>query len=155
TGFARVSAASVRTVMVVSVIGAAMLLAGAPALEQFFRLIDRAGATGVGSTAAALALGLAGYAVTIQCTRILSAALRARDALLVGSVGWGIAAVAIGALVLPSPTRSSAEAATAFGISIAIGMALSALVGLARIADILEPGGDLPRVRRTAILTPV
>ncbi|GAA1486201.1 murein biosynthesis integral membrane protein MurJ [Brachybacterium fresconis] len=154
-GFARVSAASVRTVMIVSVIGAAMLLAGAPALEQFFRLIDRAGATGVGSTAAALALGLAGYAVTIQCTRILSAALRARDALLVGSVGWGIAAVAIGALVLPSPTRSSAEAATAFGISIAIGMAISALVGLARIADILEPGGDLPRVRRTAIVTPV
>ncbi|WP_083713180.1 murein biosynthesis integral membrane protein MurJ [Brachybacterium sp. P6-10-X1] len=155
TGFARVSAASVRTVMVVSVIGAAMLLAGAPALEQFFRLIDRAGATGVGSTAAALALGLAGYAVTIQCTRILSAALRARDALLVGSVGWGIAAVAISALVIPSPTRSSAEASTAFGISIAIGMSLSALVGLARIADILEPGGDVPRVRRTAIVTPV
>ncbi|GAA1489666.1 murein biosynthesis integral membrane protein MurJ [Brachybacterium sacelli] len=155
TGFARVSAASTRTVMVVGVIGAATLFAAAPALEQFFRLIDRAGASGVGSTAAALALGLPGYAVAIQCTRILSAALRARDALLVGSVGWGVAAVAILVLVIPSPTRSPAEASTAFGITIAIGMALSALVGLARIADILEPGGDLPRVRRTAILTPL
>ncbi|WP_193107373.1 murein biosynthesis integral membrane protein MurJ [Brachybacterium sp. FME24] len=155
TGFAALASASVRTVMVVSVVGGAMLFAGAPALEQFFRLIDRAGATGVGSTAAALALGLAGFAVAIQCTRILSAALRARDALLVGSVGWGIAAVLIMLLVIPSPTRSAAEASTAFGISIAIGMAVSALVGLARISDILEPGGDLPRVRRTAILTPL
>lgn len=155
TGFARVASDSVRTVMVVAVIGGAMLFAGSPALEQFFRLIDRAGATGVGSTSAALALGLAGYAVAIQCTRILSAALRARDALLVGSVGWGISAVLILLLVIPSPTRSAAEASTAFGITIAIGMALSALVGLARLSDILEPSGDLPRVRRAAILTPI
>lgn len=154
-GFANVAGASVRTVMVVAVIGGATLFAGAPALEQFFRLIDRAGATGVGSTAAAFSLGLAGFAVAIQCTRILSAALRARDALLVGSVGWIIAAVLILLLVIPSPTRSAAEASTAFGIAIAIGMAISALVGLARIADILEPGGELPSVRRAAILTPI
>ncbi|MGP5087469.1 murein biosynthesis integral membrane protein MurJ [Brachybacterium tyrofermentans] len=154
-GFANVAGASVRTVMVVAVIGGATLFAGAPALEQFFRLIDRAGATGVGSTAAAFSLGLAGFAVAIQCTRILSAALRARDALLVGSVGWIIAAVLILLLVIPSPTRSAAEASTAFGIAIAIGMAISALVGLARIADILEPGGELPAVRRAAVLTPI
>jgi len=154
-GFANVAGASVRTVMVVAVIGGATLFAGAPALEQFFRLIDRAGATGVGSTAAAFSLGLAGFAVAIQCTRILSAALRARDALLVGSVGWVIAAVLILLLVIPSPTRSAAEASTAFGIAIAIGMAISALVGLARIADILEPGGELPMVRRAAVLTPI
>lgn len=154
-GFAHVAGASVRTIMVVAVIGGATLFAGAPALEQFFRLIDRAGATGVGSTAAAFSLGLAGFAVAIQCTRILSAALRARDALLVGSVGWVIAAVLIMLLVIPSPTRSAAEASTAFGIAIAIGMAISALVGLARISDILEPGGELPKVRRAAVLTPI
>ncbi|MFC7457749.1 murein biosynthesis integral membrane protein MurJ [Brachybacterium sp. GCM10030267] len=155
TGFARVASASVRTVMIVSVVGAAVLFAGAPALEQFFRLVDRSGAAGVGSTAAAFALGLAGFAVATQCTRILAAALRARDALLVGSVGWGIAAVMILILIIPSPTRSAAEAATAFGITIAVGMALSALVGLGRIADVIEPGGDLPRVRRMAVLAPV
>src|SRR5699024_6351408 len=154
-GFARVAGASVRTVVVVAVIGAATLFAGAPALEQFFRLIDRAGATGVGSTTAALSLGLAGFAVATQCTRVLSAALRARDALLVGSVGWGIAAVAIVVLVLPSPGRSAAEAATAFGVAIAVGMAVAALVGFARIADILEPSGELPRLRRTAACAPL
>lgn len=153
--FARLSSISVRTVIVVSVIGAAILLGGAPALEQFFRLVDRAGAAGVGSTTAALSLGLAGFAVTTQCTRILSAALRARDALLVGSIGWLIAAVLLLITISASPTRAAAEAATGFGLAIAIGMAISALVGLSRIADILEPGGDLPRLRRTVILAPV
>lgn len=154
-GFAKVASASIRTVMAVSVIGAAMLLAGGPALEQFFRLIDRAGAAGVGSTTAGLALGLVGFAVSTQCTRILAAALRARDALLVGSVGWGIAAAAILILVLAGPERSAAEAATVFGLSIAIGMASAGLVGLARITAVLEHGGVLAEVRRMALLVPV
>src|SRR5690625_6079837 len=34
-------------------------------------------------------------------------------------------------------------------------MAVSALVGFSRISDILEPGGDLPRLRRTVILAPM
>lgn len=153
--FARVSSASVRTVILVAVAGSAMLIAGAPAVEQFFRLVDRSGAAGVGSTSAALALGLAGYAVTTQCTRVLSAALRARDALLVGSVGWGAAGVLILVVTLPSPGRSAAEAATAFGICIAIGMSLSALVGLGRIADVVDPGGDAHLLRRTSLMGPV
>ena len=154
-GFAEVSAASVRTVMAVSVVGAAMLVAAGPALEQFFRLIDRAGATGVGATTAGLALGLVGFAVTTQCSRILAAALRARDALLVGSLGWLVAGGAILVMVLPSPQRSAAEAATVFALAIALGMALAGLMGLARIADLLERGGHLARVRRTALAVPV
>lgn len=154
-GFAKVAAASIRTVMAVSVIGAAMLLAAGPALEQFFRLIDRAGATGVGSTTAGLALGLVGFSVATQCTRILAAALRARDALLVGSVGWLIAGAVLVLIVLPSPERSAAEASTAFGLAMAIGMALAGLVGLARIADVLEHGGHLAQVRRTALMVPI
>ncbi|MBB5831679.1 murein biosynthesis integral membrane protein MurJ [Brachybacterium aquaticum] len=155
TDFAKVAATSVRTVMLVAVIGAAMLIAAGPALEQFFRLIDRAGASGVGATTAGLALGLVGFAVATQCTRILSAALRARDALLVGSAGWVIAAGVMIILVLPSPERSAAEAATVFGLSIAVGQAAGGLVGLSRITDILEPGGHFTQVRRTAIAVPV
>lgn len=151
-GFARAAGASLRTVIGVAAIGGAMLFAGAPALEQFFRLIDRAGAIGVGSATAALSIGLAGYAVAIHCTRVLSAALRARDALLVGSVGWIIAGVLILLMVATGPTRSAAEAATAFGLCIAVGMLISAVVGFSRISDILEPGGDLPALRRTILL---
>lgn len=151
-GFARATGASLRTVIAVAVIGGAMLFAGAPALEQFFRLIDRAGAIGVGSATAALSIGLAGYAIAIHCTRVLSAALRARDALLVGSVGWIIAGVLLLLMVATGPTRSAAEAATAFGLCIAVGMVISAVVGVARISDILEPGGDLPALRRTLLL---
>lgn len=155
TGFARVAAVSVRTVIGVSVVGAAMLIAAGPALGQFFRHIDRAEATGVGSATAGLALGLVGFAVATQCTRILSAALRARDALMVGAVGWGIALVALLVLVLPSPARSAAEAATAFALAIAAGMAVGGLVGLSRIWDMLEHGGHERQVRRTALAVPV
>ena len=155
SGFAKIAAISVRTVMMVSVAGASMLFAAGPALEQFFRLIDRAGATGVGSTTAGLSLGLVGFAVSTQCTRILSAALRAKDALLVGSVGWIIAGIIVLILVLPSPERSAAEASTAFGLAMAVGMAIAGLVGLAKIADVLEPGGHLAQLRRTAVAVPV
>jgi putative peptidoglycan lipid II flippase len=155
TAFGRVAAVSVRTVMAVSVGGAAMLIAAGPALGQFFRHIDRAEATGVGSATAGLALGLVGFAVATQCTRILSAALRARDALLVGAVGWAIAGVAVILLVLPGPARSSAEAATAFALAIAAGMAVGGLVGLSRIWDMLEHGGHDRQVRRTAVAVPV
>jgi putative peptidoglycan lipid II flippase len=132
-----------------------MLIAAGPALGQFFRHIDRAEATGVGSATAGLALGLVGFAVATQCTRILSAALRARDALLVGAVGWAIAGVAVILLVLPGPARSSAEAATAFALAIAAGMAVGGLVGLSRIWDMLEHGGHDRQVRRTAVAVPV
>ncbi|WP_062951235.1 MULTISPECIES: murein biosynthesis integral membrane protein MurJ [Brachybacterium] len=155
TGFAHVAAVSVRTVIGVSVVGAVMLIAAGPALGQFFRHIDRAEATGVGSATAGLALGLVGFAVATQCTRILSAALRARDALMVGAVGWGIALVALLVLVLPSPARSAAEAATAFALAIAAGMAVGGLVGLSRIWDMLEHGGHERQVRRTALAVPV
>ena len=154
-GFARATTASLRTVIAASVLGAAALIAAAPALEQFFRMVDRAGASGVGATTAALALGLPGFAVATQCTRVLSAALRARDALLVGSAGWIVAAALIVAFVLPAPGRTSAMAATAFGLSIAGGMALSALVGLGRVGDLVSPGGQVPQLRRVALVAPL
>ena len=140
--------------MAVSVVGAAMLIAAGPALGQFFRHIDRAEATGVGAATAGLALGLVGFAVSTQCTRILSAALRARDALLVGAVGWGIAGVVLLVVVLPSPVRSAAEAATAFALAIAAGMAVGGIVGLSRIWDMLEHGGHARQVLRTSVAVP-
>ena len=152
--FARTTAFSLRTVTAVGAIGAAVLFAAAPAIDHFFRLLDRAGVTGVGSTVAALALGLAPYAVSTQCTRVLSAALRARDALLVGSVGWGVSALAILAVVLPAGTRRAAEASTAFGLCIAAGMTVSAVVGLVRVLD-LVPAVDMRRALTRGALVSV
>lgn len=149
-GFARMAAASVRTVIAVASLGAAMLFAAGPGLEQFFRQIDRAGAAGVGAATAALALGLAGYAVTMQCSRVLAAALRSRDALVVGSVGWVVAGLLVLAVGLPAPERSAGEAATAFGLSVAVGMLVGAAVGIARITDLLEAADAVSALRRTA-----
>lgn len=153
--FARMAAASLRMVIVVAVIGSSALFAAGPALEQFFRGVDRAGATGVGSATAALALGLAGYAVMMQASRILSAALQAKDALVVGSAGWLIAAVLVLVMGLPAPDRTAAEAATAFGLAIACGMGLGALVGLGRVSTLLAASDEPRAIRRTALFGPL
>ena len=100
-------------------------------------------------------VGGARVAVDTACARVVSAALRARDALLVGSAGWIVAAALIVAFVLPAPGRTSAMAATAFGLSIAGGMALSALVGLGRVGDLVSPGGQVPQLRRVALVAPL
>lgn len=151
--FTRASAASLRTVTAVAAVGAAVLFAAAPAIEHFFRLVDRAGVTGVGSTVAALSLGLAPFAIATQSTRILAAAHRARDALLVGSIGWLVAIVLILVVVLPSPTRRTAEASTAFGLCFAVGMVIAALVGIGRVLDALGSTAPTARVYRGAAAT--
>lgn len=152
---AKMAVTSVRTIIVIGVIGAVALFAAAPALEQFFRVMDRAGATGVGPTTAALALGLPGYALMMQCSRVLAAALRGRDALIVGSVGWVTAAVLVLLVGLPAPGRSAATAATAFGLSCAIGMTVGGIVGISRIHDLVVMADAQRQLRRTALLGPV
>ncbi len=152
--FARMATGSVRAVIVVSVIGSSALFAAGPALEQFFRLIDRAGAVGVGATSAALAMGLAGYAVMMQCSRVLSAALRARDALVVGSVGWIVAGVLVLIVAISGRERGAAVAATGFGLAIAIGMGVGALIGLARVHELIELAEATRSLRRTALSGP-
>lgn len=145
--FGRLTATSMRAVIAVSAAGAAALFGAAPAIEAFFRQLDRAGVIGVGAAVAALALGLVPYAVTTLSTRVLSAALRARDALAVGAIGWVIAGVLIVMLVVPAGTRRTSEAAVAFGLSIALGMTVSAIVGLLRVAELLRT----PAMRRALV----
>ncbi|MFC0675421.1 murein biosynthesis integral membrane protein MurJ [Brachybacterium hainanense] len=154
-GFARSATSAVRIVAGVAIVGAAVLIAAAPAIEVFFQQLDRAGAAGVGATVAALGLGLVGYAVTMQCTRILSAAVRARDALLVGSIGWVIAAVLVLLLALSSPTRRAAEASTGFGFSIAIGMLCAGIIGISRIGELIEASGQQKALRRIVLVAPL
>lgn len=147
-GFAVTARASLRSVVVIGTVGAATLFAAGPALEAFFHHIDRAGAVGVGAVVAALSVGLMPYAITMQCTRVLSAAMRARDALLVGSVGWVVGGILIVVVAVLSNSGSSAVAATAFAFALSAGMWVSGITGLARVADLLEGvEGGAPLVR--------
>ncbi|WP_152353163.1 murein biosynthesis integral membrane protein MurJ [Brachybacterium subflavum] len=147
-GFAVTARASLRSVVVIGTVGAATLFAAGPALEAFFHHIDRAGAVGVGAVVAALSVGLLPYAITMQCTRVLSAAMRARDALLVGSVGWVVGGILIVVVAVLSNSGSAAVAATAFAFALSAGMWVSGITGLARVADLLEGvEGGAPLVR--------
>ncbi|PWH05908.1 hypothetical protein DEO23_12025 [Brachybacterium endophyticum] len=147
-GFATTARASLRSVVVIATVGAATLFAAGPAIEAFFHHIDRAGADGVGAAVAALSMGLLPYAITMQCTRLLSAAMRARDALVVGSIGWVVGGVLIVGVAALSTSRSAAVAATAFGLALSAGMWVSGITALVRVADLLEgPGSGAPLAR--------
>jgi putative peptidoglycan lipid II flippase len=147
-GFARTARGSLRSVVVIATVGAATLFAAGPAIEAFFHHIDRAGADGVGAVVAALSVGLLPYAITMQCTRLLSAAMRARDALLVGSIGWIVGGVLILGVSVLSTSNSAPVAATAFALALSIGMWVSGITSLVRVSDLLEGAeGGAPLVR--------
>jgi putative peptidoglycan lipid II flippase len=150
--YARTASGSLRMIVVLATVGAATLFAAGPALEAFFHQIDRAGATGVGATVAALSLGLVPYAITTQCTRILSASLRARDALVVGAVGWLVGGALIVLAATALVTGNAANAATGFAFALSAGMWVSALVGLGRVSDILETAGSGPVLWRNTFV---
>lgn len=154
-GFARTAATALRVVLAVSLLGSSALLGAAAAVDRFFVLLDRAGVQGVGPALAALALGLGGYAVSMLSTRILAAAMRARDALIVGSVGWVIAAALIVLATALSPGWRPAEAATAFSLAIAVGMGTAAVTGLMRLDSLLTPLENRSPVHRLAAMGPV
>ena len=154
-GFARTASASLRIVIALSLIGSSALIAAAPAVDQFFALLDRASVQGVGPALAALSLGLGGYCISMLTTRVLAAALHARDALIVGSVGWGVAGLLIALFTVVSQDRRPAEAATVFALSIAMGMGVAAFTGLLRVDPLLSAGDDQQTIRRLAWAGPV
>lgn len=154
-GFARTAAVSLRVVIAVSLLGSSALVGAAAAVDRFFVLLDRANVQGVGPTLAAFALGLGGYAISMLSTRILSAALRARDALVVGSVGWIIAGVLIVLATALSPGWRAVEAATAFAFAIAVGMGIAAVTGLVRVGALLGHLEERSVVSRLSVMGPL
>lgn len=153
--FGRTAGLSLRTLAVIGAIGGAALFGAGPALEAFFRHIDRAGAVGVGAAVAAMALGLLPYILTVQCTRILSAALRARDAAIVGSIGWIAAGALIVAVAMASTGAGAAQAATEFAFAISIGMWVSAISGMHRVSDVLASGAQRAPLHRSVLAAAV
>lgn len=152
--FARVATRSLRLIIALSLLGSTALIAAAPAVDQFFFQLDRSAVKGVGPSLAGLGLGLGGYAISSYGARVLAAALRTRDSLLVGSVGWVAAGAFIVLISFLSPQRHPAEAATTFALAIAFGMGVAGVVTLTRLEPLLSPGGEYRSLRRLALAGP-
>ena len=141
-------ASSTRAAALVSCLGVALLLGACiPAARVFLshnNAYDRAGARELAWALAAFALGLAGFGLTANLSRVLFACHRTRIAAVLITVGWLLVLVADLVLV-PLVPRAWVVPTLALGNSIgltAAGVALIAAVGQARGRAVLR---GLPR----------
>lgn len=151
-GFDRLSAATVRAVVVASSLGAAALFAASSPLARLFAVLDGSPA-GPSSAQMARALigfapGLVAYGMVLVLSRALYALGRARVAAAATSAGWlGVVAADL-ALVALVPDRTWVVAA--LGLGNTVGMILGAVL-LGRALRSASGPGALRGLRRSGI----
>lgn len=152
-GFATMCSSTTRLVLVVGASGAAVLVAAAPAVEQFFQVFGTGDFSGMGDGLAWTAPGLLGFALLFHLTRALYALERGRLAVTAAASGWAAVAV-VAAVAVPWWTgggQDQAAALSALGVANTVGMTVA---GVALIAGVARAAGrDAVRgVARTAVL---
>lgn len=153
-GFARLSAGTTRTVLAASALGAAMLVAVAPAVETVFTAVISGG--DVGGMAAGLtwmAPGLLGFALVLHLSRALYTLHRGRAAVVATALGWLVAALVavVAVLALTGGERDRLGTMQGIGIASTLGMTVAG-VGLL-VALVRSAGRDATRgVARTTVV---
>ncbi|WP_028047876.1 murein biosynthesis integral membrane protein MurJ [Cellulomonas sp. URHE0023] len=140
-GFARLASGTVRAVLAAGAIGAAAVIASAPAVARFFSAVAHDDPALIPTMTAALtwmAPGLVGFAALFHASRSLYALERGRAAVVANSVGWGVMAAAVVAFVgLGIPSDTDAGTLAGIGAASSLGMFVGgavALVALGRAA---------------------
>lgn len=152
-GFARLSGATSRAVLVVSAVGVAALIAVSGAVEAVFGSFTPGGVQGMGVAIAWAAPGLVGLALIFHLSRILYSIDQGRAAVVGTATGW--ATVVLISLVLPAViiegrtdvTRTLASIGTAHSV----GMSVAAVMLLASLRRHVGRG-VLRGVPRTALV---
>lgn len=156
--FADLAAGTTRLVLVVAMLGASVLVAVAPAVEQVYSRFADGDVTGMGVGLAWMAPGVLGFALILHLSRALYSLDQGRSAVTATAVGWlVVAATAWGLVVLFTDgvrdqvaTLRGLGLATSIGMTVAGGGLLLAVVraagrpavsGLARTALALAAGG--------------
>ncbi|MBO3103030.1 murein biosynthesis integral membrane protein MurJ [Cellulomonas fengjieae] len=160
--YARMASGTTRVVLVAAAVGAAAVVAVAPAVADIFVAVAN-GAPGVGAMASTITWlmpGLAGFALMFHASRALYAMERGRSAIAANVAGWGTAAVAtpvLAALYAPAgddPSATLVALAQASSLGMLIGGVVAVLLlrraagrgattGLARTALVLAAGAGV------------
>jgi putative peptidoglycan lipid II flippase len=137
------TAGTTRAVFAVSALGAAVLVAAAPGVEQLFAAIDPGTVDGLARTLTLFAPGLVGFGLMAHLQRVLYAAGRPKVAVGASALGWlvmaGVAAVLAGMPVLQ-----------ALGLGSMVGMSVAGLGLVAGTGWAVGPG-SLAGLARTAV----
>jgi putative peptidoglycan lipid II flippase len=137
-GYASMTAATTRGVLVVAAVGAAALAAAAPAVGELFRTIGRgepALALAMGPALTWMAPGLLGFALLFHLSRALYALERGRPAVAATAAGWLLVVVASVVLCAVTVRRTPDGPATlvALGAANTLGMTLAGVVLLVAV----------------------
>lgn len=156
-GYAGLAAVTTRAVLVAAVVGAAVLVAVAPAAQTVFGVIGTSGGALVGALAPSLTLiapGLIGMALIFHVSRALYAVERGRLAVGATAVGWATVVLAswVACLVLVpgAPDGGAALRAVSAGTSVGMLVGAAALLVALRAAAGAEALHGL--VRTLAVL---
>jgi putative peptidoglycan lipid II flippase len=157
-GFAALTSRTTRAVLLVTGVGAAVLVAAAPAVEQVFVPIAEGSVAGMGGGLTAMAPGLLGFALILHLSRALYSLHRGRTAVTATAAGWLVVGAAT-VLVVPALTdggRDQVATLRGLGIASAVGMTVAgvglvlgvvraagapAVAGVARTAGVVTLGG--------------
>lgn len=160
--FARMASGTLRAVLAAAALGAAVLVAAAPAVTDFFLTFagDGPAMQAMTTTITWLAPGLLGFALMFHASRALYALERGRSAITANVVGWGTVVIATPLLAAAHAPAGDDPPATLLALAQAssLGMLLggllavvllrraagrSATVGLARAAVVLVVGAGV------------
>ncbi|GEK21235.1 murein biosynthesis integral membrane protein MurJ [Cellulomonas xylanilytica] len=132
--FARMASGTLRAVLAAAALGAAALVAAAPAVTDIFGWIAGGGATMQAMTVVItwMAPGLLGFALMFHASRALYALERGRSAITANVVGWGTVAVATPVLAAAHAPDGGDPPATLLALAQAssLGMLLGGLLAV-------------------------
>jgi putative peptidoglycan lipid II flippase len=151
SGYARMAAWSTGIVSAAAVLGAALLVAVAPAVQVVFRAFGRGDVAGMTDTITWMAPGLVGLALVFHISRALYAVDQGRAAVTATAAGWltVVAASFLAVQVLVPPEGDGEQALVALAIGNSVGMTLA---GVALVLALTRVCGSLPGLRRTTLV---
>lgn len=143
-------ARTTRTLLLVTALGMAALVAAAPFVEDVFDLIVRGDAPGLAAGLMAMAPGLLGFALILHLSRALYAVDHGRAAVTATASGWGVAAVGAALVPLLFDGRAQAPGCAATScVDLALRAEVMAALGAVGTAGMVVAGlGLLAAVRR-------
>lgn len=148
--FSSLVSGTTRTVIALSALSAALLIAASGPLEAFFATFTRGSVAYMGHAIAWAAPGLVGFALILQLSRVLYSVDAGRAAVSFTALGWLTAGVL--SIVLPVTFGSPEFAVVQFSGAQAVGM-LVAGVGLLYAVHKHVGGSSLRGVVRTSLTT--
>lgn len=150
-GYARMASWSTGAVVAAGVVGAAALVAVAPAVHVVFARMGRGDVVGMTESLTWMAPGLVGFALIFHVSRALYAVDRGRQAVTATAAGWLVVVVAstIAVRVLVPAGGDGPTALTAISLGNTVGMTVA---GLALVAALAKACGGLPRLGRSTLV---